>query len=1184
MKKRLLSLLGAAFVALGINAQWVEPEAPTTGSEVISGHQYRIKNVGASQQNEADMFLAGGVAWFSWSTSTVLVEGAESALTFTLTETESGWTLQRTTDNKYTFVSGQLSGKDCAGWGEMHVDQGSQAAELHFFNIKKNENNGYYRIQFATESNEWYYPDTYWGWELGDEPICASAVYATVSDEEKFAMDWEFIDYSIYNARVALYELLNSTVDNSYVDSSEASKVYQNASATYEELQTALADLKAAIKAARTKELLDGASLTDPRNGTELIENNDFSAGNINGWTCTFVSGTTAKNIGYQKASYTGKEWNDEETGESGTATLNQFIEAWSNNVDAYKFNGRSYATVGDGKLCQTIYGLPAGKYKLSADVNAVQQYESSANPVTGVQLYVIGGDIDSHMDMATDNGKPEHFILSFIHSGGDVELGLRTDNSTANWIAADNFKLMYYGEITENAYKVLLDDAIATYEKQFGDEIYAQASIVAAYEEALAAAKSASGDEQAYIDAKDALDAAAANLKASIAVYQTLNNEIESANEKVDEFAGGDWDDLSGALSDLSSEWVNGYENGSYDAEQIAAIVGQVDAFVAKYVTDNMKPGDDVTLLLKNPAFTSNFSGWTITGATPDWQLNHGNGQNANADQCNEAPAENDGLAEKWHAVFTMSQTIKNLPKGLYTLSVQGFNRADAAGNPAALYAILPDSTEQSVPFADINKYATETQLFDNSATEVEDNWWRSDKENEEGLWIPNSMTGAAWHFMNKLDGENYDYTNKFNILLKEQGDLTVGARCDNASQWVIFDNFRLIYKGTDAGVYTEPILELIASAETYTSKVTEPMIQEIDAAIVAGQDALENGSEEVCEAAILKLQEVINKAAENIKLQSEVVDYLYNTYQVEYDEKCDYLEGDYAEYAKRAEEIMDCVDNEDAIAALSNEELATLKADAEKIVAIMAEAKVAYEAQEKYEELCGLVESATDNSPEDLTDYLVNPDLEAEGSTRGQDPEGWTLDLTQYTNRGYQNNKVYTGEVIELNGEEYTPQCSNFIEVWKSGGEAILGDIYQKIMLPKGTYKLGADVITTNGDAIDGCYLYAGTSHMTVKSDAANTPKHYELIFKVQEDRTVVQLGINCSATCNASWLGADNFTLTAYGANSAQEGNGEENAIESISAQAQKSIFTLTGVRMDKATKPGLYIINGNKVLVK
>ena len=273
-----------------------------------------------------------------------------------------------------------------------------------------------------------------------------------------------------------------------------------------------------------------------------------------------------------------------------------------------------------------------------------------------------------------------------------------------------------------------------------------------------------------------------------------------------------------------------------------------------------------------------------------------------------------------------------------------------------------------------------------------------------------------------------------------------------------------------------------------------------------------------------------------------------------------------------------------EEAAKPMTNDELKKYGEDVDAFVAAVEDAYVAWQQENFYAEVAEAVAGATDDAPADLTEFLANPDIEAEGSERGKDPAGWTLDLTQYTNRGYQDNKVYTGEAIELNGEEYTPECNHFIEVWKSGGEPIFGDIFQKIMLPAGTYKLSADVITTDGDHIQGCYLYAGESHIDVRSDVANTPKHYEIIFKVAEDRTVVQLGINCSSTSNASWLGADNFVLTAYGKDSKMEENGEENAISAISSDKDQTVYTLTGVRADKATKPGLYIINRKKVLVK
>ena len=1190
MKKTLLLLATAMLSISSAFAQWAEPEMPTTGSEVISGHKYQIKNVAAAEEtNEEACFLTGGVAWYTWATSTALTS-QDAALTFTVTETEQGWTFQRTSDNKYTFISGH-SPKGLTNTGEMHVDQGSQAADLHFFGIQKAGD--YYRI-YAAKANTAFnipvYADSasvepllFWGWKTNNDAEdeanlygpYQTAVYGTVNPADGFGCDWEFIDLSVYEARKSLCALYEEA-DNYDVDLSAATKVYENPDATLEELEQTIQNVKDAIRAKMVEDLLGDASEDDPRDATELLSNPDFSAGNINGWICTFVSGTNAQNIGYQKASYTGKDWYDEETGDGGTANFNQFIEAWSPNNDTYKFDGRTYATIGDGKLYQLISGLPAGKYKLSADVNAVQQYEASANPVVGVQLYATSGELDAHMDMATGNGIPEHFILTFIHQGGDIEMGLRTQSTTANWIGADNFTLRYYGPVTKNPYLVMLEDYIAEIEKKY-EEPKAEASVIAAYEEALEKAKAADGDDQVYIDAKAELEAVVANLSASVAAYATLSKNLETAKIRRDELIGTEWNELSDNLSDYIDDIESAYEEGTISNEEALTAGTAVEQMIADYVSENLQPGNDVTILLKNPGFTSDFSGWTNTGAAIDWQKNHGNGENL-LEVNVERPEDEDGLAEKWHAAFTLSQTIKNLPAGLYELTCQGFNRHDDGVNDkfAELYAVLPDGSEQIAHFADINDYATEEMLYEK---EEGDDHWRSDAENSEGMYIPNSMTGAAWHFMNKSNGEDYDYISKFEIVLTEKGDLTVGARCADTHQWVIFDNFRIVYKGNEGNIYEGPINSLQEMAKGYADKVTTPMAKELNKAIDNGDDAISTNDEATCMAAMENLQNVIKRAEDNIaylnglqayydKLNTEAGDIVYDLDNKELENKFD--------------ELSNVFDNEE-YEDYTNEQLKQYGEDIDAFVQTVKDEYVKMQQEEKYAEIAKAVAGASDDDPAELTEFLANPDLEEAGSTRGQDPAGWTLDLTQYTNRGYQDNKEYPGETIELNGEQYTPNCNHFIEVWKSGGEPIFGDIYQKIMLPAGTYKLAADVITTNGEQIQGCYLYAGDSHIEVRSDEANKPKHYEIIFKVAEDRTVVQIGINCSSTSNASWLGADNFTLTAYGTNSNIEENGEENAISSITAESLKTIFDLTGRKVSQAKK-GLYIIGGKKIVVK
>ena len=103
---------------------------------------------------EAQQFLAGAKTWFSWSTSTALVDAA-SALQFKLTEEVEAldeiaaqWTFARTYDNKYVYMSSNGSYFNRPGWGEMHVDMASQGH--NYFELLK-QDNGYYHIRIAQE-------------------------------------------------------------------------------------------------------------------------------------------------------------------------------------------------------------------------------------------------------------------------------------------------------------------------------------------------------------------------------------------------------------------------------------------------------------------------------------------------------------------------------------------------------------------------------------------------------------------------------------------------------------------------------------------------------------------------------------------------------------------------------------------------------------------------------------------------------------------------------------------------------------------------------------------------------------------------------------------------------------------------------------------------------------------------
>ncbi|MBR1668117.1 MAG: leucine-rich repeat protein [Bacteroidaceae bacterium] len=95
-----------------------------------------------------------------------------------------------------------------------------------------------------------------------------------------------------------------------------------------------------------------------------------------------------------------------------------------------------------DGKISQTIKQLPAGIYRLEADAIASSNTEEA---VTGATFYAGRNSIP----MSTENGKPQHFSIRFENpSRQDVAVGINLAATNAQWVAADNFRLIYEGEV----------------------------------------------------------------------------------------------------------------------------------------------------------------------------------------------------------------------------------------------------------------------------------------------------------------------------------------------------------------------------------------------------------------------------------------------------------------------------------------------------------------------------------------------------------------------------------------------------------------------------------------------------------------------------------------------------------------------------------------------------------------
>lgn len=1236
MKKKLLLLAVAMLSVLGASAQWVKPEVKSLDLNDIAGKEtlVRIYNV------EYGAFLGGANAW---GTQTSLLEvGLDYKI-----ETEG--------DNyKLLTSSGAKAGKylfrdNASG---CFIDMGNQnkgfvwainRTNSGFYTIKSPADDAVYGVDFY-DNNE----HEFFGWN-SDKNI----VYANVSDipEENvdedgnpvaFGIEWAFMSaedaaaltdaLKPYNAAMALKAVIDQAkADYPKVDVSAAEAVFNNTNSTVEELNAAKAEVANAIAALHSAEVLEGATEDNPADGTELIINNDFSTGDISGWTCTFVSGTTATNVGYQaNQRYDGVNWEDEETGESGTAFMEKFIEAWANNVDEMKRDGKTFATIGDAKLCQTIYGLPAGKYKLSADVNAVQQYDGTQNPVTGVQLYVTAGQIDSHMDMATDNGKPQHFILTFVHTGGTVELGLRTQSTTANWIGADNFTLKYYGPINENAYLTILKDLVASYEKKYGeiDDVKANAEVKAAFSAVLEKAQGVSSNEtDEYYQAMQAeLEAAGRELEASVEAYKSLDKAIDNVVSKQAEIEKT-WPDLAGEITDAVSEWQEGYENGTLTIADVQEINAKLANMIADYISKNCKPGDDVTILLNNPGFKTGFDGWDIGGAGVAWANNYGQGDNSAEAAANmEAPDREDGLAEKWHAKFTMTQTIKNMPRGLYTLSCQGFNRHDdgEVDGAAELYAILPDGSIQTAPFAGIDDYATEECLV----VLPEGTQWAADVQNGQGLWVPNGMTASAWHFMNKSDGENYDYTSKFNIIMTDAGDLTVGARCEYEHQWVIFDNFRIIYQGGGAEVMAVAIEDKIKQGNALVDKFDGDGYARItldeDQAwldLVSRAEAIvanpSGASEEDCIAIMKEMDEQMKKIQQSGDLLKKVLDTYY------------YIAENRSEIVGETDELVNCLSKiYDTLFEDGVENAAQANALIDEMIV-----NCGYAAMENSE-----YKDATENAPADVT--LVIDNTNAKNIEDANSTEHWTntfggnIAANNSAFEVYNQEQYNVTQLVGLRAGYYRLKVNGFYRNgWSENiAKCISGTVDEKevpvldeegnaVLDEEGNAVTTTEQVTYTNDA--NAILYAGDAQTRLLTIDADLDKYNEideitgqtwpvngvdkkfpnsmaeaatafeaglyqnvLQFNVAADGGV-NIGIKNDGHKDGDWTIFTNWQLEYVGA--AKPANDPTTAILSVGVDANgKTIFSLTGIQQNKLQKGINIMRNANgkvvKVLVK
>jgi hypothetical protein len=161
-----------------------------------------------------------------------------------------------------------------------------------------------------------------------------------------------------------------------------------------------IAEMRAAYILAAKAQTTAGANMT------LAIVNPSFEFGNINGWTST-NGGDVANNYNFAKR-----------TGE-------KFVERWTAAPNK----------LSDGSLTQVITGLPAGKYKLTAEM---QNLEQGNNDAAGQGYYLVA-NTDS---MAVAVSGETVTVETELARKADLTIGAVMKGCTGNWVCVDNFQL----------------------------------------------------------------------------------------------------------------------------------------------------------------------------------------------------------------------------------------------------------------------------------------------------------------------------------------------------------------------------------------------------------------------------------------------------------------------------------------------------------------------------------------------------------------------------------------------------------------------------------------------------------------------------------------------------------------------------------------------------------------------
>ena len=1195
---RLLVLSALWAVSLCANAaDLVEREAPTVSDVATTpvafeaDHQYLLYNTGAG------MFFSQGNAWGTKASGNANQEAALRVKFVKYVPDGGEWDLKSYIFKIYSSVrSDNQSWHECFFDSEtaMFVDRGSQANL--YWEIDDMGGN-VYRLKAADDANTAsataagttpIVSDGLWvGWDenVPQDGSNLSDFYDNanawpLSPKVETNVDWVFYDAAIFDAYEKSVELKN------IIESAEAQGVDVSAAvAVYNDLSATAAQMEAAIKA--LQEAMQGAvasgTADNPTDATSYITNPNFDNASPAGW-----SGKTPNMVGSgshgpadvpEFYSQTFDAYQDLSGLPNGVYGMQVFgfyrsggtDDAYTNWKNGTNYNAYFYAVTGEADSLTVKIANPF-EAQCKEDLSGATEFGTSASTLNVNGLWIPNDPSAGRLFF--ERGWLKHNLF-FVVEDGKARIGLRKDVTIdTDWTVYDSFSLKFYGNTVES-YKKWAELCAPT----FPEDATVTASVIEAYQAAVATQVAGVTDKASALAAVEALKEAAKAVQENISLWAEWQETVEQARTKTADghVCGMDVSDyVEQTAEEILEEMKLDNEGLKKEIEDLKNLIQQMEECKKNALQD----GDDVTNFLANPGFDEGMTGWTYERT----------GTNAGNTRVTES------CIEAWHNNgFDIYQVVRDLPKGVYEISVQGYVRYldgqqavtawESEDRPDIPVYVYMNSAKTK--FANIFDVPMEEGFYESPCT------WLTGSD---GMCYPDNMTAA-----HKAFDAGYYTKSAYGLVARDGDTLRIGVKGTPENCWPIWDNFKLTYRANNPDVLRPALEEALAMIDT-SNPMGKSVYEKAKKVTEDAQAALAANDGNAMFAALTDVYALTDEILESVELFKKL-----NTAAETLMEKLNDSNIN-QNYASEASNLVAEVQSGIESHSIEDEEVPALL---EKLAAFGTKIYLPYD-----------VDTASDDVPADVTAVIQTPGFEKDGENS---VEGWTEakgsknfgnDDTQksaFALEFWNQEFDFYQDIIGLPAGTYEVKASAFCRI---GGKAedyaatqanpnateaflytVADEVTNSAPIPsllKGALTedrgLGGDTLkvgVAEGDTI--IYYFPADMVSSVaffeQEDNAYTAS---VITKVSEAGKL-RIGIKKEENTNLGWCIFDSFELFYYGANSQKEVSGD--GIDELNTTApviKVEFFSLDGRKVSPTGK-GIVIMkqtmqNGNVIVRK